>query len=76
MIDALSYGQIAHVGVGLIFGLIVTVMVYAFGHISGARFNPAVTLAFALVRHLFWRRLVVYWCAQFVGATLAAPGIR
>lgn len=76
MIDTLSHGQITHVGVGLVFGQIITVMIYAFGHISGAHFNPAVTLAFVLVRHLCWRRLFVYWYDQFVGATVAALYLR
>src|SRR5579883_2091416 len=76
MIDAISHGQITHVGVGLVFGLIITVMIYAFGHISGAHFNPAVTLAFALVRHFPWRRVPGYWIAQLAGATLAAGSLR
>jgi MIP family channel proteins len=76
MIDTLSGGQITHVGVGLVFGLIITVMIYAFGHISGAHFNPAVTLAFVLVRHFPVRRLIGYWIAQLLGATLAAGCLR
>jgi MIP family channel proteins len=72
MIDAQTGGQVTHVGVGLVFGLIITVMIYAFGHISGAHFNPAVTLAFVLVRHFPVRRLWVYWAAQCAGAILAA----
>lgn len=72
MIDTLSRGQITHVGVGLVFGLIITVMIYAFGHISGAHFNPAVTLAFVLARHFPVRQLVGYWIAQLLGAILAA----
>jgi MIP family channel proteins len=71
MIDA-SKGQITHVGIGLVFGLIITVMIYALGHISGAHFNPAVTLAFVLVRHFPRRRLLFYWAAQLVGAILAS----
>src|SRR5450432_4300561 len=63
MIDTISHGQITHVGVGLVFGLIITVMIYTFGHISGAHFNPAVTLAFVLARHFPLQRLAGYWCA-------------
>ena len=76
MIDTLSHGQITHVGVGLVFGLIITVMIYTFGHISGAHFNPAVTLAFVLARHFPIRRLIGYWIAQLLGALLAAGCLR
>lgn len=76
MIDTLSGGQITHVGVGLVFGLIITVMIYAFGHISGAHFNPAVTLAFVLARHFPVRQLIGYWLAQLLGAILAAGCLR
>ncbi len=76
IIDSVSHGQITHVGVGLVFGLIITVMIYALGHISGAHLNPAVTLAFVLVRHFPLRRLFGYWLAQLVGATLAAGCLR
>lgn len=76
MIDTESHGQITHVGVGLVFGLIITVMIYAFGHISGAHFNPAVTLGFVLARHFPLRRLWVYWGAQLVGAVAAALCLR
>lgn len=76
MIDKLSGGQVTHVGVGLVFGLIITVMIYALGHLSGAHFNPAVTLGFVLVRHFPLRRLFGYWTAQVVGATLAAATLR
>ena len=76
IIDSVSHGQITHVGVGLVFGLIITVMIYALGHISGAHLNPAVTLAFVLVRHFPLRRLVGYWFAQLMGAVLAAGCLR
>ncbi len=76
MIDTLSGGQVTHVGVGLVFGLIITVMIYALGHISGAHFNPAVTLAFVLARHFPVRRLIGYWIAQLLGAILAAGCLR
>jgi MIP family channel proteins len=52
------------------------VMIYAVGHISGAHFNPAVTLAFALTRHFPSTRAVAYWGAQLAGALLAAALLR
>ena len=39
-------GALGQVGVALVFGLVIMVMVYATGHLSGAHVNPAVTLAF------------------------------
>lgn len=37
--------------VPIIFGTVITVLVYALGHVSGAHLNPAVTLAFACAKH-------------------------
>lgn len=42
-------GAITNVGVSLTFGLVIMVMSYSVGHISGAHFNPAVSVAFAAV---------------------------
>jgi MIP family channel proteins len=65
-----------HVGVAISFGLVIMVMIYAVGHISGAHFNPAVTFAFALSRHFPWRRALGYWAAQLLGALTAAALLR
>ncbi|MEO8611035.1 MAG: MIP family channel protein [Chloroflexota bacterium] len=65
-------GQLTHVGIALTFGLIITVMIAATGHISGAHFNPAVTIAFAVTRHFPWREVVYYLVAQIMGAVLGA----
>lgn len=47
--------KVAKLGASVAGGLIVTVMIYAVGHISGAHMNPAVTLAFAAFTHLPWK---------------------
>ena len=75
MVDALT-GSLTHVGVALTFGLIITVMIAATGHISGAHFNPSVTIAFALTRHFAWRDVPVYLASQFLGAILGALTLR
>lgn len=47
-------------------------MIYAMGHISGAHFNPAVTLAFALGRHFPIKEILPYWFSQCLGAIMAS----
>jgi MIP family channel proteins len=65
-------GALTHVGVALTFGLVIMVMIAATGHISGAHFNPAVTVAFALTRHFPWAEVPVYVGGQLAGAVAAA----
>jgi aquaporin NIP len=68
-----QYGEaLGTVGIALVFGLVIMVMVYATGHLSGAHINPAVTLAFTLTRHFSLREAASYIAAQLVGATAAA----
>ena len=74
VIDASNNGAVTHVGIAATFGLVIMVMIYAVGHISGGHFNPGVTLAFATARHFPIRHVVPYWVAQF-GAALAAAGV-
>src|SRR6266566_614654 len=70
MVDSLT-GALTHVGVALTFGLIITVMIAATGHLSGAHFNPAVTLAFALTRHFAWREVPLTAVLMFVIISVA-----
>ena len=70
--DAEYGGALGTVGVAFVFGLVIMVMVYAIGHLSGAHINPAVTLAFTLSRHFPGREAAAYIAAQVTGATLAS----
>lgn len=65
-------GALGTVGIALVFGLVIMVMVYATGHLSGAHINPAVTLAFTLTRHLPAGEAAAYVGAQVAGAIAAA----
>ena len=58
--------------IGLAFGFGILIVVYAFGHLSGAHVNPAVTIAFAAVGRFPWPVVPFYVAAQFGGAILAA----
>ena len=52
-------------------GLVIAVMVSAFGFISGGHFNPAVTLGFLVTRRIAPVLAVFYWVVQFGGAAVA-----
>jgi MIP family channel proteins len=65
-------GTLGSVGVALAFGLVIMVMVYATGHLSGAHINPAVTIAFTLTRHFPPRDAAAYVTAQLLGAAAGA----
>ena len=64
------------VAVALANGLAIGIMVSNVGHISGAHFNPAITLSFFATRRITTRLAVVYWIAQFGGALVAAAILR
>lgn len=56
---------------GLAIGAVLMGMVFAGGHISGAHYNPAMTMAVFVRGRMGWREMVNYWVAQFAGAALA-----
>ncbi|TKY60079.1 Nodulin-26 protein [Spatholobus suberectus] len=63
-------------GISIVWGLTVMVLVYSVGHISGAHFNPAVTIAFASTKRFPLKQVPVYVVAQVVGSTLASGTLR
>ncbi|MBA0627824.1 hypothetical protein Godav_022632 [Gossypium davidsonii] len=63
-------------GISMVWGLAVMVLVYSLGHISGAHFNPAVTIAFATCKRFPLKQVPAYVFAQVIGSTLAAGTLR
>jgi aquaporin NIP len=74
VINQASGGVIGHVGIALVFGLVVLAMIHTFGDVSGAHLNPAVTLGFAAAGRFPWREVAGYVSAQLAGA-LSASGL-
>ena len=56
----------------IIFGLVVAAMIYTFGHLSGAHFNPAVSIAFYQNKNINLKELCCYIPSQIIGAVLAS----
>jgi aquaporin Z len=70
--DRLSGGEVGHLGIAIAFGLAIGVMVYAFRGVSGAHFNPAVTVALWSANEIAPRHAVAYILAQLTGASVAS----
>src|SRR6185295_13322299 len=58
--------------VALAHGLGIMTMVYAFGAVSGAHLNPAVTFGLGVAGRIPWSKALRYWLAQLAGAAIAA----
>ena len=69
-------GVLGHVGVCLVFGLVVMAMIYSVGNISGAHINPAVTLGFLFAGRFKRRDVLPYIGSQLLGAVGAAIVLR
>ena len=71
-INEVTGGDVSHVGIAITWGFIVIAMIYAFGDISGAHFNPAVSIAFAFAKKFSWKEVPKYIIAQVLGALFAS----
>ena len=60
------------IAIGLAFGLALLAGIWVVGHVSGAHFNPAVTLAMLLDKRISFSDAIGYWIAQFAGATVGS----
>lgn len=76
VINHQSNGAITHVGIAITFGLIVMSMIYAFGGISGAHLNPAVSIAFTVAGRFPAKMLAPYIVSQLSGALLASLTVK
>lgn len=66
-------GELDYAGLGIIglsFGLVVALIIYAFGSTSGAHINPAVSVVLAATGRFPWREVGPYVLAQMVGSVL------
>lgn len=68
-------GPVQIIGIGLGFGLALLAGIWVVGHVSGAHFNPAVTLAFLADGRMTLSDAIGYWVAQFAGATVASLAV-
>lgn len=66
---------IGFLGVALAFGLTVVTGAYALGHVSGAHFNPAVTIGIATAGRFDWKDVPAYVAAQVVGGLVAGGAL-
>lgn len=64
--------SLTHVGVAITFGLVVMSLIYSFGHISGAHFNPAVTISFLLLKRISYKEAAGFIGFQILGALMAS----
>jgi aquaporin Z len=67
--------EVGNLGIALAFGLTVLTGAYAFGHVSGGHFNPAVSVGLATAGRFSWRDVPTYAAAQVVGASVAGAAL-
>ena len=72
IVDQQYGGAVSHVGVSLVFGAVVTCIIFAFGDVSGAHVNPAVTVAFWIAKRFDALEVIPYIFSQCAGGISAS----
>lgn len=76
VINHVTGGKIGNLGIALSFGIIVMVMIYCIGSISGAHMNPAVTISMYLNKSLPKKDLLPYFLSQSLGGITASLTLK
>ncbi len=71
LITTLTNGTPGLIGIALAHGLVLMAMIYALSHISGAHFNPAVTIAMLATKRIDVKNAAAYVFSQLLGASIA-----
>lgn len=65
-------GALGLSGIATVWGFVIIALIYSFGDISGAHFNPAVSIAFAVDNRFTWKEVPAFLIAQLAGALSAS----
>lgn len=76
VINQVTGGTVTHAGIAITFGLVVMSLIYGLGDVSGAHFNPAVSIAFTVAKKFRVAHLLPYIISQCAGALAASYTLR
>lgn len=76
VINQVTGGTVTHAGIAITFGLVVMSLIYGLGDVSGAHFNPAVSIAFTVAKKFPLAHLLPYIITQCAGALAASYTLR
>jgi len=76
IVNQQTEGSLGLLGISLTFGIIISVMIYVFGSISGAHLNPAVTISLAVGKLIPKNEIIAYLLAQVFGSISASSILR
>lgn len=76
VISNITNGSLGNLGISMVFASIIAIMIYSCGHISGAQFNPAVTVALAIFNKMDRKLVTPYIISQILGAISGSLVLR